>query len=658
MRNPIQGAREFGRGASRGLRQRGLGVIQTALQKALDSGMITEDTEIYDGLTAKDLRAGGFDVSNQLRSEGEGTGVGGFLGEIAGDPLTYLPMGKVAKVPAFLGKLAGVGALSGYTQDKASENEDPESQALTTGALTALTGGLMRGAPALYNKVAPQSDPELIKRMLERGVPVSPSSVMGGNVLPRIESLLAQAPITGSRLRALRRTGSTKLNEMLGDIGESLSPISGTSDEIGETLNKESGAVVKKLRGEIGDMYDQFFKQVPKDVVFKPKATLEAYNNLTKEFGDDPEILGVLESGVFNQLQKAKHPQDWKFLRKRFESKAQQLANKGFSYEAGKVRELSDVLDSEIGETAAKAIPEGETLLKKLNSEAQTRYGLINDFKKFLSYDQYNKSQLSNEQLLARFLNTANAPTARGAKSANAKLLSKMQENLPPEVMDSLTKFKLQSMGIKPQSMADEFDPSKFVREWDSLSDEAKDIMFRRRLAPEQMSLIDDLAQYSRGFRGSLNPSGTAASVGELGATATGVGLALAGGLPVSALLIPPALYYGSSSQKLAKVLNSLPREVLTSPKSAENIARISKALSTSDLFTNTDYENLRPDLSAAGIEFEPPAPPMGDLNELLTPDQAPMDMRVLPKPALSIPIEEALPKNPPNDDLRSILGI
>lgn len=103
----------LGEGMARGAKQRALGVGQlladTTAGKALESALRITDPEVPGTqLKATDLM-GGLDrqVADDLRSQGKGTGAGGFVGEVLGDPLTYLP------IPGGKMGLSGLAAMGG-----------------------------------------------------------------------------------------------------------------------------------------------------------------------------------------------------------------------------------------------------------------------------------------------------------------------------------------------------------------------------------------------------------------------------------------------------------------------------------------------------------------------------------------------------------------
>lgn len=114
----------LGSGVLSGAKRRALGLLQLALEGAGQT-----DSDIY-----KDTEM----LADQYLRETKGTGVGGTIGEIAGDPLTAatLPIGGSGGGLLQLAKMGfGLGAAEGFTRP----TSEGESRALNTG-VSALTG--------------------------------------------------------------------------------------------------------------------------------------------------------------------------------------------------------------------------------------------------------------------------------------------------------------------------------------------------------------------------------------------------------------------------------------------------------------------------------------------------------------------------------------
>jgi len=128
--------RSFADSALLGLKKRGSGLVELGLNAAQNFG--------YD---VADEKAALADVQNQYDKQGTGTGVKGFVGEILGDPLSYIPGIGATKGVSTLAKAGlGAGLLSGVTTgtgDEKSTLRDNAYNAGEQGVLGALIGGAL-----------------------------------------------------------------------------------------------------------------------------------------------------------------------------------------------------------------------------------------------------------------------------------------------------------------------------------------------------------------------------------------------------------------------------------------------------------------------------------------------------------------------------------
>lgn len=124
------------------------GIKRGFLQRGVGLGQDLNDVGVGDKLGLPDNQAYA-DYAKQLEKEGKGTGFVGTMGEMAGDPLSYTPLGEtgagIKGVVGLAGKLAGVGAVSGATGASTDPNDNLEKRAadaLQSGAYSAALGPL------------------------------------------------------------------------------------------------------------------------------------------------------------------------------------------------------------------------------------------------------------------------------------------------------------------------------------------------------------------------------------------------------------------------------------------------------------------------------------------------------------------------------------
>jgi hypothetical protein len=98
----------------------GKGLLRGAESRVL--GMIQAGADLLpDGVVSDGFRQDMADVARQLALEGKGTGAGGLVGEIVGDPLTAatLPVGGAGSLTKLAGQGAALGAAGGFTTPQA-----------------------------------------------------------------------------------------------------------------------------------------------------------------------------------------------------------------------------------------------------------------------------------------------------------------------------------------------------------------------------------------------------------------------------------------------------------------------------------------------------------------------------------------------------------
>lgn len=180
----------LGESALRGLKQRGAGAIELGMNLA--EGLGADIPEEYQQARA--------DVQQQYVKEGGGTGTVGFVGEMLGDPLTYLPIGGGAK--NLVKGVAGAGALSGLTTSTGKEDSALSDQ-LRNAAIQAGVGAiagkvtqkLMRPVSGSLDDVAAKN----VSLLEKEGVKLQPSQKTGSKTLSLVEEAFKGLPFTSGK---------------------------------------------------------------------------------------------------------------------------------------------------------------------------------------------------------------------------------------------------------------------------------------------------------------------------------------------------------------------------------------------------------------------------------------------------------------------------
>jgi hypothetical protein len=175
-----------GKGLLRGAESRVLGMIQAGADM------------LPDGMVSPVFRQDMADVARQLTLEGKGTGAGGLVGEIVGDPATAasLPVSGVAG-------LARAGALAGLTTPNAEATPDASrKERLTGGAIGAGLGAVVPFAMKGVEKAAQpfkKVDGELGRLAgiaAQEGIELTPAQATGSRVLRGVENAFDDLPLT------------------------------------------------------------------------------------------------------------------------------------------------------------------------------------------------------------------------------------------------------------------------------------------------------------------------------------------------------------------------------------------------------------------------------------------------------------------------------
>ena len=229
----------LGESFARGLKQRGAGVLELG-SKLAESAGVTIPEEYKQGIA---------DIQNQYSQEGRGTGTVGLVGEVIGDPLTYIPIGGGAK--NIVKGLAGAGALSGITTST-GDAESTLGDMLTNAGIQAGTGAIAgKVTQKLMKPVSSGLDDVAAKNvsMLEReGVKLQPSQKTGSKALNLMEEAFKGLPFTSGK--------QARINEaQLGQFTKAALRRAGINSD------KATPEVLEAAAKSFGDRYDDLISK-------------------------------------------------------------------------------------------------------------------------------------------------------------------------------------------------------------------------------------------------------------------------------------------------------------------------------------------------------------------------------------------------------------
>jgi hypothetical protein len=305
-----------GEGFLRGAKTRATGITQ-AIVDALPDSIVSPET-----------RQKMQQLADQSIKENEGTGVAGTIGEIAGDPLTYLPI-PGSGIVKLAGKGAAIGGISGATspvQEGGSWLENTLKGTAMGGTLGATTPVVTKAVGAvpkipgavgdILNKITGslteggaqnRAEKYVAKKLAEEGV--SPT---------QLEAASGTAERTGLGAMLPEYTNSNTLQSDLKNItkgkGKAAQKLKGYIDKraettIPETITEFANPIANK-RGEASKLYDKFlpenhlseeaFSQISDDPVIQ-----DALKKLRKDSAYQKDI-GDLPDNNYKVLQRVK----------------------------------------------------------------------------------------------------------------------------------------------------------------------------------------------------------------------------------------------------------------------------------------------------------------------------------------------------------------
>lgn len=598
----------IGEGIVRGNKQRALGISQ----RILDALPMGDDFNFFgmSDLSLGDLRGAGSDLAQRYAQEGQGTGASGFVGEVLGDPLTYLPLPGAQGWKALAAQGAKIGGLSGATSPTSGESRIDRAENMLantlfgagaggvgTAGINAVTSGIGKGVNALL----PKTSREVIDSMFEQGMPVTVGQAYGGHAIPATEGMLAQFPVSGAILRNKRGKMSDEIARILGDTGDSIYANPATQETLGGKVREAITDTVGGLREKIGDFYDDMASKVPDKVTsgfksvgsfakgddlipytavepiieqgFIPKGANKYVTDMLEQYADNPAAMKLIGADDLIKLKSlTENPltaQGAKNIRKFVYDLSQKAKGERQTEIGGVISKFNNILNKDIQESVGKYVSGGAQKMQDADKKAAAAYKVIDRVSSLIQTKTGKPLNISDAQLVTNVLKMANDPTVKGSKGANVAMLRQLDRRLPPEAMQELSSFYLHQMATEP---------AKFGKNWRSLGDAAKHILFGKHLAPEQMGALNKISDFTSTLRGTLNPSGSAANVAEisgmgkvvevLAAGAAGAGVA-SGEVDWKTASVPFLLATALSSKNAAKLINKLPRHINTPQKVA-----------------------------------------------------------------------------------------
>jgi len=510
-------------------------------------------------------------------------GVSGFAAGLAAPGSAYVrgatgaaSVGRAAQIGAGYGAAYGFGAGDGSFQERAPG-------AVTGAVLGAATGaGAQAAAPYASRLLGISSTGTRPTSRMAQSVAdfdqvgIEPTLAgVGGPVSQRTAQTLAGNVLTGQPIAAAARRAETQTGEAIDRIAGAYGTAEGRTSA-GATLQRSAREGAQTLRREGGALYEPInaleSNPTPIPLTASRQAVDESLSVFTTPDLRDWFTRNATDLTQFQDvLQKADQGVTFGEARQ-LRSIVGRMLNDPTVFnsrsEAG-LRRLYGALSDDVaagaeqlgGPEAAQALSRADTYYSAARSRAD------NVLSRF--YDANNPADA-----YARLIDAAKATGRR----SNWAQLRQLRSSVPAEDWDEIASGVIRDLGQR----GDDFSVARFATEWETMTPQARRILFGGAERAEQFSDLNALARVMRqqqqaGRFYNYSESGNAA--GNIG---VGSGLALAGQQAMTGNLIPAATIVGAgvAGNGLSRILTSpgvarwLAGPVQRIVPDAENLAR------------------------------------------------------------------------------------
>lgn len=532
---------------------------------------------LYDSLTG-----GQYAPRNKLervtQSAGEfvtGGGAFGAAAKMAGAPAIAQAIGLNTKRDIASQALGGAGLQS--AQEAGLSPEAQIGVSLAASMLPSAGAGIIQG-------VMPKTSRAAVNAQLKSGGKITVGGVVGGDILPRIESSLSQAPLVGGKIRATRADVAQGLQQRIDDVADVLST-SGQRQQadVGSFIKSATETASKNLRQGIAKQYDDVFDMLPEGIMADTTASRGLLDELKQVYQYNDDALKFLNKKALTKLTGGEIPaRQLKLIRGQIDDIADAAKSKGMTRFAGDLKGLSRQLNDDIKATASQSIEGAGAKIAQIDEQYKNAMDLTDRITKWIG----NKG---DEQLAVSFGKLGVQAGKTSTKGANISAMEDLFKLLPKSDAQELSSHLLRTMGRNEQG---QLNALSFANEYQSLTPRARTLLFGRSLPKESRQALDTIVDYASSSKMTLNPSGTGGQTIDI-ASAVGAGLALASNPSnLGFALLPYFVNRGLSSQTLAKAINKLPREAFAKSYSRPNLQNLlmSHGASKEDVNGVSDY--------------------------------------------------------------------
>lgn len=364
----------------------------------------------------------------------------------------------------------------------------PELAGVSGGTLAA---GRVAGAARDLNKV-PTPRQEIARAADDLGI--TPSLGAVGKTHGQIAASLEKVPGVG---KVLERDA----NRFVDDVETAFTAVRRGVGEAkdatgaGEALQGGVGKFVKRFEETSANLYDRVDQFIPADMRVDATNTVGLVQELTAEFADKPALMQQLGLNKFAKLSgDIENGLSWKAIKDLRSSIGRAIGSNSGPLEGldkAQLRQMYGKLTADMEAAATQAGPKAKAAWDRANTYYAKGAERIQG-----ALDKTIKAD-SPERAFEAFTNMAKADRA----SSDVRRMRVIKKSMPKEDWNTVSASIVDRLGKAPSGQqnaaGDVFSPSKFLTEWNKMSDEAKSIL----LEPGARNQLDKLAKVSEGVK-------------------------------------------------------------------------------------------------------------------------------------------------------------
>jgi hypothetical protein len=446
-------------------------------------------------------------------------------------------------------------------------------------------------ASLLAPATAPRSEARrLAGEAVDMGMPITVGQATGTDLARKAEKTMEQGTFTGHTLRqnanAQNQFSKNLVTQASSDIAPNMTTT--TKNEVGAVLQEGLQRGQKNVSKQIGEIYKPLENMVDfEKTPFAPTKVTQIADDLALNFKGNKaaqKLAGYDElKDVINAYKGPLSLREAKNLKDSVYDLQQQLIRDGKKKLAAKVGDLYRAVDDDIKTVITNMNPAAGALYKQLDAQASPLYRMT---EKVSGYFDASPKGKQAESLYNTFVSKIT-----NGQGADADTIMDLAKVLPEDAMREVSAYHLNNMGIakiaKGQGLEEQmFSASKFADEWQSLTPEARQTIFKPFMKTENYEALNRMTRISKRLKiEPANPSGTAAeALGWGGLTYADPTSAVVGILASNA----------AGSNKLARAILKIPMPTLRSTIQTGSAGKMATLLRQYGIDPITQDEELK----------------------------------------------------------------